>query len=96
MVSTIISPAFGVTSLALAGFADWTNYGGIWLTWWLGVTTGDFSIAPLIILWSIASKRRWNRREALEVGILLLLLFVLSEAVFGGWLTISAELIQSH
>src|SRR5213592_1984902 len=25
--STIIGPAFGVTSLALAGFADWTNYG---------------------------------------------------------------------
>ena len=91
VVSTIISPAFGVTSLALAGFADWTNYGAIWLTWWLGDTTGDLLIAPLIILWSIASKRRWNRREAVEVGILLLLLFVLSEAVFGGWLTISAR-----
>jgi len=91
VVSTIISPAFGVTSLALAGFADWANYGAIWLTWWLGDTTSDLLIAPLIILWSIASKRRWNRREAVEVGILLLLLFVLSEAVFGGWLTISAR-----
>jgi signal transduction histidine kinase/ActR/RegA family two-component response regulator len=89
--STIIGPAFGVTSLALAGFADWANYGAIWLTWWLGDTTGDLLIAPLIILWSIASKRRWNRREAVEVGILLLLLVVLSEAVFGGWLTISAR-----
>src|SRR5881398_3219432 len=89
--STIIGPAFGVTSLALAGFADWTNYGAIWLTWWLGDTTGDLLIAPLIILWSIALKPRWNRREAVEVGILLLLLFVLGEAVFGGWLTISAK-----
>src|SRR5438105_3182473 len=91
VVSTIISPAFGVTSLALAGFADWTNYGAIWLTWWLGDTTGDLLVAPLIILWSIASKPRWNRREAVEVGILLLLLFVLSEAVFGGWVAISAK-----
>ncbi len=91
VVSTIISPAFGVTSLALAGFADWASYGAIWLTWWLGDTTGDLLIAPLIILWSIALKRRWNRREAVEVGILLLLLFVLSEAVFGGWFTISAR-----
>src|SRR6266550_3210944 len=91
VVSTIISPAFGVTGLALAGFADWTNYGAIWLTWWLGDATSNLLIAPLIILWSIASKRRWNRREAVEVGILLLLLFVLSEAVFGGWLTISAK-----
>jgi len=90
-VSTIIGPAFGVTSLALANFADWANYGAIWLTWWLGDATGDLLIAPLIILWSIPSKRRWNRREAVEVGILLLLLFLLSEMVFGGWLTISAE-----
>src|SRR5881398_622274 len=91
VVSTIISPAFGVTSLALTGFADWTNYGAIWLTWWLGDTTGDLLVAPLIILWSIASKRRWNRSEAVEAGILLLLLFVLSEAVFCGWLTIPAR-----
>src|SRR5213596_2223316 len=91
MVSTIISPVFGVTSLAVARFADWTNYGAIWLTWWLGDTTGDLLIAPLIILWSIASRRHWNTKEAVEVGILLLLLVVLSEAVFGGWLTISAR-----
>jgi len=90
-VSTIIGPVFGVTSLALAGFADLANYGAIWLTWWLGDATGDLLIAPLIILWSIPSKRRWNRREAVEVGILLLILFVLSEAVFGGWLAISAK-----
>src|SRR5205823_7473797 len=90
-VSTIIGPAFGVTSLALAGFADWANYGAIWLTWWLGDTTGDLLIAPSIILWSIAPQWRWNRKEAAEVGVLLLLLFVLSEAVFCGWLTISAR-----
>jgi PAS domain S-box-containing protein len=91
VVSAIISPAFGVTSLALAGFADWTNYGAIWLTWWLGDTTGDLLVAPLIILWSVASKQRWNRRDAVEAGILLLLLFVLCEAIFCGWLTIPAR-----
>ena len=91
VVSTVIGPAFGVTSLALGGFADWANFGAIWLTWWLGDTTGDLLIAPLIILWSTPPKRRWNRREVVEVGILLLLLFVLSEAVFCGWLTISAR-----
>src|SRR5881409_3564908 len=91
VVSTIISPFFGVTSLALGGFADWANYGAIWLTWWLGDTTGDLLIAPLIILWSVPSKRRWNNSQAVEVGVLLLLLFVIREAVFGGWLTISAR-----
>src|SRR6266403_3206473 len=90
VVSAVIGPAFGVTSLAVAGFADWANYGPIWLTWWLGDTTGDLLIAPLVILWSVKSKRYWNRREAVEVGILLLMLFILSEVVFGGWLPISA------
>ena len=89
--STVISPACGVTSLALGGFADWANYGAIWLTWWLGDTTGDLVFAPLIILWSVASKRRWNSREAIEVGVLLVLLFALSELVFGGWVVISAR-----
>ncbi len=90
-LSAIISPAFGVTSLALGGFAEWANYGAIWLTWWLGDTTGDLLVAPLIILWGVASKRPWNKKQAIEVGILLLLLIVLSEAVFGGWLTISTR-----
>jgi len=90
-ISTIISPAFGVTSLALAGFANWTNYGAIWLTWWLGDATGDLVFTPLVLLWMGASKRRWNKKEAAEVGTLLLLLVLLSSIVFGGWLEISSR-----
>jgi signal transduction histidine kinase/CheY-like chemotaxis protein len=89
--STIISPAFGVTSLALAGFANWTNYGAIWLTWWLGDATGDLVFTPLVLLWTGASKRGWNKKEAAEVGTLLLLLVLLSSIVFGGWLEISSR-----
>src|SRR5207248_9453835 len=83
-ISTIVSPIFGVTSLALASFADWTHYGAIWLTWWLGDATGDLVFTPLVLLWSVASKRRWNKKEAAEVGALLLLLVVLSGVGFGG------------
>ncbi len=90
-ISTIVSPVFGVTSLALAGFADWTNYGAIWLTWWLGDATGDLVFTPLVLLWSAASKRRWNKKEAAEVGALLLLLVLLSGVVFGGRLDISSR-----
>src|SRR5207249_4475129 len=90
-ISTIISPAFGVTSLGVAGFADWANYGAIWLTWWLGDATGDLVFTPLVLLWSVASKRRWNKKEAAEVGALLLLLVLLSGLVFGGWIEISGR-----
>ena len=90
-ISTIVSPLFGVTSLALAGFADWANFGAIWLTWWLGDATGDLVFAPLVLLWSVASKRRWSKKEAAEVGALLLLLVVLSWIVFGGSFEISSR-----
>jgi signal transduction histidine kinase len=89
--STLISPIFGVTSLALTGFADWTRYSAIWLTWWLGDMTGDLVVAPLIILWSVAPRRRLNPAKDIEVGSLLLLLIVVAEAVFGGWLPITAR-----
>jgi signal transduction histidine kinase len=90
-ISTVVSPVFGVTSLALAGFAAWANYSAIWLTWWLGDATGDLVFTPLVLLWSIASKRSWNKKEAAEVGALLLLLVMLSGVVFGGWLEISSR-----
>src|SRR5919201_1786878 len=90
-VSTLVSPSIGVTTLALGDFASWSNYGPIWLTWWLGDAAGDLIIAPLILLWSIPSRQRWTRREAVEVGILLLLLVCLGQIVFGGWASISAR-----
>jgi signal transduction histidine kinase/CheY-like chemotaxis protein len=90
-ISTIISPAFGVSSLAIAGFANWTDYNAIWLTWWLGDATGVLVFTPLVLLWSAPLKRRWNKKEVAEVGTLLLLLVLLSSIVFGGWLEISSR-----
>jgi len=90
-ISAVVSPVFGVTSLALDGFADWTNYGAIWLTWWLGDVTGDLIFTPLVLLWGIRWKVAWKKEEAVEVGVLLLLLTLLSAVVFGGWLEISAK-----
>ena len=90
-VSAVVSPLFGVTSLALDGFADWTTYGAIWVTWWLGDVTGDLIFTPLVLLWGIKWKLAWKKEEAVEVGVLLLLLALLSAVVFGGWLEISAK-----
>jgi signal transduction histidine kinase/CheY-like chemotaxis protein len=90
-ISAVVSPVFGVTSLALDGFADWMNYGAIWVTWWLGDVTGDLIFTPLVLLWGIRWKLTWKKEESVEVGVLLLLLALLSAVVFGGWLEISAK-----
>jgi signal transduction histidine kinase/ActR/RegA family two-component response regulator len=91
LISTVVSPSIGVTTLALGDYASWSSYWPIWFTWWLGDAAGDLIIAPLILLWSIPSPQRWTRRKAVEVGVLLLLLVCLAEVVFGGWSSISAS-----
>jgi len=90
-LGSVVSPLFGVTSLALDGFADWTKYGAIWVTWWLGDVTGDLIFTPLVLLWGIRWNLAWKKAEAVEVGVLLLLLGLLSAVVFGGWLEVSAR-----
>jgi len=92
LIGTTVSPTFGVSSLAVGGFAQWSSYWPVWLTWWLGDASGVLVIAPLLLLWSVpATQRKWNRKQVLEVSVLLLLLVVLAETVFGGWLPISAR-----
>ena len=92
LIGTTVSPTFGVSSLAGGGFAQWSSYWPIWLTWWLGDASGVLIIAPLLLLWSVpATQRTWNQKQVLEVSVLLLLLVVLAETVFGGWLPISAR-----
>jgi signal transduction histidine kinase/CheY-like chemotaxis protein len=91
VTSTAVSPSIGVISLALAGYADWSNFNPIWTTWWLGDATGDLIFAPIIILWAVKPRRRWYGRKDVEITLVLLLLLVLGEAIFGGWLPISAK-----
>src|SRR5437867_1219419 len=45
LLSTTISATTGVTALALAGFAPWTDFGSIWSTWWMGDAVSDLVVA---------------------------------------------------
>ena len=84
IVSTMVSATCGVTSLALAGFADWARYGSIWLTWWLGDAAGALVVAPFVILWSASLRPRWRGRRLFEAALLLLSLCFVGAIVFGG------------
>jgi signal transduction histidine kinase len=88
-LSALVSPTIGLTGLALAGFATWATYPDIWLTWWLGDLGGVVMFAPLLVLWLAQPLRRRTPARDFEVAILLLLLALLSEVVFGGWFSIS-------
>ncbi len=83
LASTVLSATFGVTSLALGGFAPWPRYGSIWLTWWLGDAGGALAVAPPLILWSVDPRPRWSRPQALEAALVLGFLVLLGVLVFG-------------
>jgi diguanylate cyclase (GGDEF)-like protein len=84
MISTTVSATMGVTTLALAGFAAWRNFGAIWSTWWLGDAVGAVVVAPLLILWWQNPSLRWTAKQLLEMAFLFLGLFTTAWIVFGG------------
>jgi len=84
MLSTTVSATFGVTSLSLAGFANWSAFTDIWLTWWLGDAVGDLVVAPLLLLWTVVPRPQWNHKQALEAALLLVSLLLTGTVVFGG------------
>src|SRR5437016_546093 len=91
LASTTVSPFFGVTSLAIGGYADWAAYGRIWLTWWLGDAGGALIVAPVLLLWGQDPRARWTLGQVKEVGLLLVTLLLVGLAVFGGVLPITIE-----
>ncbi|HZC81433.1 MAG TPA: MASE1 domain-containing protein [Nitrospiraceae bacterium] len=91
LTSTTVSPFFGVTSLALGGYADWTEYGHIWLTWWLGDAGGALIVAPVLLLWSQDTRVRWTLAQAKEAGLVFVTVVLVGLAVFGGVFPITIE-----
>ncbi len=82
--ATMLSATIGVGSLALGGFAPWSEVRVIWLTWWLGDFAGAIVIAPLILTWARSPDVRWPEERKLEAVALLGGLVVTGQLVFGG------------
>lgn len=93
LVSCIVSPTLGSTTLYLCHFIDLTAYANSWVTFWLGDATGVLVFAPLILIWlqqptgirstvrPVPKPSRWAL--ILEVGIWFTLLFLVSVIAFG-------------
>ena len=84
LVATAVSPSLGLTSLCLGGYAPWTEYGRIWLTWWLGDAGGAVVVAPTLVLWARPRRGGWRRAQWLEAGALLAVVALVGAVAFGG------------
>jgi signal transduction histidine kinase/CheY-like chemotaxis protein len=67
--ATAISPAIGVSSLSLGGYAEWAQFGPIFMTWWLGDLSGALIVAPVIVLWAEGPPVRAHVSEALAIFV---------------------------
>ncbi len=85
VVSPIVSATIGNLSLCLGGAAEWSNFGRLWLTWWLGDGFGTLVVAPFLLAWGSLFREVSSARSLAESGLLLILLFIVAMAIFGGW-----------
>src|SRR5580692_9947594 len=72
MIATAVSATIGVATLAVAGFANWTAFGSIWCTWWLGDAVGAVTVTPLLLLWWENPRIKWVSRKTTEMAFLFL------------------------
>lgn len=91
IASTMISATFGVTSLTLGGVVNGSDYGSMWLTWWLGDVIGALIVAPPLILWAENPRLSWTKAQSIELAGLAVTLVIVSQIVFDGLLHATAE-----
>ena len=73
VLATPISATVGITSLAIAGNAEWANFANIWLTWWLGNLIGALIMTPVVVLWALSDARAFSRTELTKsAGVIFL------------------------
>ena len=84
MAMCVVSSTFGVSSLCVAGMANWSAFGAIWLTWWLGDLAGVLVVTPLFLAWGFTTARGHGGRWG-EASLMFCALAFTSLMVFGQW-----------
>jgi PAS domain S-box-containing protein len=84
LIAAAVSATFGVSSLAIGGFADWERFFPIWLTWWLGDVVSALVVTPLLVVWVSAAAPDWRDAARLaETVMALAVVLLVGGIVFG-------------
>ncbi len=87
LFATTLGASVGVSTLALAGLAKWSEFSYVWMTWWLGDLTGCLVFTSAILLWSAGPLPSWRNirwLELVENVFLHVSLIAVALFVFGG------------
>lgn len=83
LLSTLLSAAVGVSTLALIGAIELADCATVGLKWWLGDMMGVLVFTPPLLLLASRRLRAPRPREAIELVCLLIALVLLSLTIFG-------------
>lgn len=83
-LGTALGATMGVGSLLAVGSAAPGEIQQVWLTWWLGDFVSDLIVAPLIVVWVTRGRPTLTARQVLEAALLVFLVGVVSQFIFGG------------
>ena len=81
VLSTLISATVGVASLSVGGILQPPRIRDAWRAWWIGHMVGALVIAPIILVWSTASRAR-REVHRLETVALVAVLAIVSALTF--------------
>ena len=79
MIASTIAASIGTATLAVLGLASSASASLIWLTWWLGDTTGIVLFVPMCVLWTVTLPRTARGRAeqiALVASVVVVLIGV--------------------
>jgi signal transduction histidine kinase/ActR/RegA family two-component response regulator len=79
-----ISATIGVTTLSVAGYAPWSQYVSIWLTWWMGDLSGGLLLVPLVLAWIEPTPETSGNARPIEIALLFTLVCASAAITFGG------------
>src|SRR6516164_4867612 len=82
VLATPISATVGITTLVIAGYAEWANFANIWLTWWAGDMIGALVVTPLVVLCALSDARAFRRTELTKSAAVISLAVVVGFIAF--------------
>jgi signal transduction histidine kinase len=87
IVATALSATVGSSVLALSGEIPWHRFPFTWQLWWHGDAMGVLIVAPLLLTWGAAIRRREQSPNLIEEAILMTALVGCATLVFfgGSW-----------
>src|SRR6476659_10001175 len=82
LAATLVSATIGVSSLAVAGYAEVSSFISVWLTWWLGDLAGALVVTPVVVLWAKSEPASLTQPQITGTGLTYLAAVVVGVIAF--------------